>query len=462
MGSTTIAMLRTGNKLAMAHIGDSRAYLLRDGKFSARSPRTTPSSSSSSTSAGSRPEEAEDHPQRSLVTRVMTGQPDDEPDLSLRELRAGDRYLLCSDGLSDFVRRDVIEEILREAPNPTRPPTGCIEVALKASARDNVTVIVADVVDLPTPRLPTTVPADRRRRVAARPRGQAHPRACRPVRPRRPPAWPARSRAPSADDDDRPACSPRSRARSAVIWLRRVVLAFALAADPRPAAGMRRRPGPRTSTSSKPSDGLRRHLAGRRPEHRPGQPVPRLPASDVPVAELPTYVQDVVSTGTPLGSLADANTRVETLRTSATRLPRPGRPRASRAARTRVVHAVAVDHDEHDAVPRVAARDTGDARRSPRLDDGLDAVRTTVETITPRTRRGVELLLTVFADRHHAARLGQRRPRRSGPSRPTLPIGGGLLALALAVPPRAPLAAAYADPVLLPIATRAQRARASS
>src|SRR6478735_2923617 len=87
MGGTTIAMLRTGNKLAMAHIGDSRADLLRDGKLS----QITKDHSFVQQLVDEHritPEEAEDHPQRSLVTRVMTGQADDEPDLSMRELRA--------------------------------------------------------------------------------------------------------------------------------------------------------------------------------------------------------------------------------------------------------------------------------------------------------------------------------------------------------------------------------------
>ncbi|HET7800166.1 MAG TPA: serine/threonine-protein phosphatase, partial [Humibacillus xanthopallidus] len=103
-------------------------------------------------------EEAGHHPQRSVVTRVMTGQPDDEPDTSLREAKIGDRFLLCSDGLSDFVGADVIEEILREAATPADAAERCIEVALKASTRDNVTVIVADVVDADGDDLPSTVP----------------------------------------------------------------------------------------------------------------------------------------------------------------------------------------------------------------------------------------------------------------------------------------------------------------
>lgn len=157
MGSTTIVMLRTGNKLAMAHIGDSRAFMLRGDTFSQITKDHSFVQQLIDEGRISK-DEAGHHPQRSVVTRVMTGQPDDEPDTSLREAKIGDRFLMCSDGLSDFVGADVIEEILREARTPEEAADRCIEVALKASTRDNVTVIVAEVVDADGDDLPTTVP----------------------------------------------------------------------------------------------------------------------------------------------------------------------------------------------------------------------------------------------------------------------------------------------------------------
>src|SRR6478736_496408 len=157
MGSTTIVILRTGNKLAMAHIGDSRAFMLRGDTFSQITKDHSFVQQLIDEGRISK-EDAGHHPQRSVVTRVMTGQPDDEPDTSLREAKIGDRFLLCSDGLSDFVGADVIEEILREARNPAEAADRCIEIALKASTRDNVTVIVAEVVDADGDDLPTTVP----------------------------------------------------------------------------------------------------------------------------------------------------------------------------------------------------------------------------------------------------------------------------------------------------------------
>ncbi|MDN5789637.1 MAG: protein phosphatase 2C domain-containing protein [Micrococcales bacterium] len=157
MGSTTIAMLRTGNKLAMAHIGDSRAFLLRGAAFTQITKDHSFVQQLVDEGRISK-EAASHHPQRSVVTRVMTGAPGDEPDTSLREAKLGDRYLLCSDGLSDFVGAEVIEEILRGAATPEEAADRCIEVALKASTRDNVTVIVADVVDAEGDELPATVP----------------------------------------------------------------------------------------------------------------------------------------------------------------------------------------------------------------------------------------------------------------------------------------------------------------
>ena len=331
MGSTTIAMLRTGNKLAMAHIGDSRAYLLRDGKLS----QITKDHSFVQQLVDEQritPEEAEDHPQRSLVTRVMTGQPDDEPDLSMRELRAGDRYLLCSDGLSDFVRRDIIEEILTEAPNPSAAADRLIEVALKASARDNVTVVIADVVDLQRLRGAQHLPADRRRRVAARPRGEADPwpadqprregRQPGPLGPR--PVRGRRRRGPVLADE------PRSKR---VIWVRRVVLAFALALI-LAGGGYAAYAWTQNQYFVKPSEGYVAIWQGVSQNIGPVSLSHVYERSDVPVSQLPAYVQDVVTAGTPLGSLADAHTRVETLRSSATDCRAQATQRASPAART--------------------------------------------------------------------------------------------------------------------------------
>lgn len=160
MGTTLIAFLRSGNKLAMANIGDSRAYLVRDGKFTQITKDHSLVQALLDEGRIS-PAEAEHHPQRSYVTRVLTGRVDDEPDLSLREARLGDRYLMCSDGLSDYVAASTIEDIATAEGAPGEIADRLIAIALKASARDNVTVVVADIVDssAPTSATPQVVGA---------------------------------------------------------------------------------------------------------------------------------------------------------------------------------------------------------------------------------------------------------------------------------------------------------------
>ncbi len=147
MGTTLTALMRCGSTgLALVHIGDSRAYLLRDGRFTQIT--SDHSFVQSLVDAGRISEaEAEHHPQRSLVTRVLTGAPEDEPDLSMRQARLGDRYLICSDGLSDYVGRDTIEEVVRAGDSPNDTASRLVDLALRAGAPDNVTCVVGDMVD---------------------------------------------------------------------------------------------------------------------------------------------------------------------------------------------------------------------------------------------------------------------------------------------------------------------------
>lgn len=146
MGTTVTAIMRAKNKLILAHIGDSRAYLLREGRVT----QITKDHSFVQTLIDEgriTEEEASTHPQRSVVTRVLTGAAGDEPDLGAREARLGDRYLLCSDGLSGFVARDTIEEILAAGAPPGQTADDLVSLTIRAGAPDNVTVVVADVVE---------------------------------------------------------------------------------------------------------------------------------------------------------------------------------------------------------------------------------------------------------------------------------------------------------------------------
>jgi protein phosphatase len=144
MGTTLTAILFAGNKLGLVHIGDSRGYLLRDGELT----QITKDDTFVQTLVDEgriTAEEAHSHPQRSLIMRALTGH-EVEPTLTMREARAGDRYLLCSDGLSDPVSHDTILDAL-QIPDVAESADRLIEMALRGGGPDNVTVVVADVVD---------------------------------------------------------------------------------------------------------------------------------------------------------------------------------------------------------------------------------------------------------------------------------------------------------------------------
>ncbi len=148
-GSTLTAMYWTGSQLAMVHIGDGRAYLLRDGGLFQLT--NDHSVVQSLIDAGKlTPEEAASHPQRSLLLKALGGDPNSPeattPDLSLHEARAGDRYLLCSDGLTTVVPVAAIRETLSEAgSSPEDVVTRLIALANEAGGPDNVTCAVADI-----------------------------------------------------------------------------------------------------------------------------------------------------------------------------------------------------------------------------------------------------------------------------------------------------------------------------
>ena len=144
MGTTLTAILFAGNRIGMAHIGDSRGYLMRDGELTQITKDDTFVQTLVDDGRITK-EEAHSHPQRSLIMRALTGH-EVEPTLTMREVRLGDRYLLCSDGLSDPVSDETIQDALK-IPDVTDSADRLIELALRGGGPDNVTVVVADVVD---------------------------------------------------------------------------------------------------------------------------------------------------------------------------------------------------------------------------------------------------------------------------------------------------------------------------
>ncbi|MGC2939011.1 MULTISPECIES: PP2C family protein-serine/threonine phosphatase [unclassified Brevibacterium] len=148
MGTTVTAVLRApGNRLALAHIGDSRGYVLRDDKLQ---PITHDHTFVQMLVDEGRitAEEAETHPQRSVVMKVL-GDVGASPDLdlSLREAQVGDRWMLCSDGLTGFADIDDITRVLKEVADPDEACRQLIDLALAGGGADNVTVVVGDVLE---------------------------------------------------------------------------------------------------------------------------------------------------------------------------------------------------------------------------------------------------------------------------------------------------------------------------
>jgi protein phosphatase len=134
LGTTLTAMLLSGDQAALAHIGDSRAFRLREGQLRLIT---------------------EDHTMGKLVSdadflapvlsRYLDGRPDRSPDLGLRMLRAGDRYLLCSDGLSPVGSTEALHGILVAATAPREAVCQLVALAEAAGGPDNITIVVIDV-----------------------------------------------------------------------------------------------------------------------------------------------------------------------------------------------------------------------------------------------------------------------------------------------------------------------------
>jgi PPM family protein phosphatase len=146
MGTTLTAMLWQDARVALCHIGDSRAFLLRDGDFH-QITRDHTLVQSLVDDGRLTPEAAATHPQRSLLLRALDGRTEAEPDLSILEVRVGDRYMLCSDGLSDVVTEQTLHKTLVTFTDPDDAVIQLVELAIRSGGPDNITCIVADVID---------------------------------------------------------------------------------------------------------------------------------------------------------------------------------------------------------------------------------------------------------------------------------------------------------------------------
>ena len=143
MGTTLTALLWSGSQLGLVHIGDSRAYLVRDGEvFQITADHTLVQSLLDDGTITA--EEVASHPQRLAAAPGAAGDAA-RPDLQLRETRVGDRYLLSSDGLHVVVPADAIARVLLTVADPDQAATDLIALAMDGGAPDNITCIVADV-----------------------------------------------------------------------------------------------------------------------------------------------------------------------------------------------------------------------------------------------------------------------------------------------------------------------------
>src|SRR5699024_6973121 len=143
---TATALLFDGRRMGLIHVGDSRAYLLRDGSLTQITKDDTFVQSLVDRGELSA-DEAHNHPRRSLILKALTGEPV-EPTVVIREARPGDRYLLCSDGLSDPVSTETIAEAL-ETGTVDSAADRLVQLALRSGRPDNITVVVADARDSP-------------------------------------------------------------------------------------------------------------------------------------------------------------------------------------------------------------------------------------------------------------------------------------------------------------------------
>lgn len=145
MGTTCTAAILDGTHLAIAQVGDSRAYLLHNGRLS----QITRDHSlvANMVEAGQlTPDEARIHPNRSVITRALGNDPTTTPDLYEINVEEGDRLLLCTDGLSSMLEDDEIQAVMNRISDPQQCASMLVSGALVAGGLDNVTVVIVNVV----------------------------------------------------------------------------------------------------------------------------------------------------------------------------------------------------------------------------------------------------------------------------------------------------------------------------
>jgi protein phosphatase len=144
MGTTLTAAMVEGNRVALAHVGDSRAYLLHYGVLEQLTDDHSMVADMVRRGTLSA-EESREHPQRSVITRALGSDPDMIVDAFEVDAAPGDRLLLTTDGLTSLVRDETIARVLASAATPAEATEALIDAALDAGGHDNITVVVADI-----------------------------------------------------------------------------------------------------------------------------------------------------------------------------------------------------------------------------------------------------------------------------------------------------------------------------
>ena len=155
MGTTLTALLWSDGYAALCHIGDSRAYRLRNGQFLQITHDHTLVQSLVDEGKITEDDVAT-HPHRSLLLRALDGRTVAEPDLMPLDTLPGDRYLLCSDGLSGVVTEQTLYQTLSSVRDPDKAALQLVELAIRGGGPDNITCIVADVLDTQVSAVPPT------------------------------------------------------------------------------------------------------------------------------------------------------------------------------------------------------------------------------------------------------------------------------------------------------------------
>jgi protein phosphatase len=154
MGTTTTAAIldEKAEEVAIGHVGDSRAYRLRRGKLE-RLTRDHSLVEEMRRKGQLTEAQAEDHPQRSIITRALGPEPEVEVDLQTVPAQAGDVFLICSDGLTTMLDDEHIERLLARATSMPNAVRALVDEANRAGGRDNISVIAFKVVDAAEPAL---------------------------------------------------------------------------------------------------------------------------------------------------------------------------------------------------------------------------------------------------------------------------------------------------------------------